>query len=70
MLFLCTHAEDIWKLAPITWDGLENLRGKVWLWWSELVEAIAREKGEEHITFTVNLLWQIWKDRNEINFKG
>ena len=35
-----------------------------------MVEAIVREKGEEHITFTVNLLWQIWKDRNEINFKG
>ncbi|XP_027061039.1 uncharacterized protein [Coffea arabica] len=70
MLFLCNHAEAIWKMAPIQWDGLESLRGKFWLWWSELVEATVREKGEEHITFTVNLLWQIWKDRNEINFNG
>ncbi|XP_027177900.1 uncharacterized protein LOC113777055 [Coffea eugenioides] len=68
MLFLCSHAEAIWKVTPIQWDGLENLREKFWLWWSELVEATAREKGEEHITFIVNLLWQIWKDRNEINF--
>ena len=35
-----------------------------------MVEATIREKGEEHITFTVNLLWHIWKDRNEINFNG
>ncbi|XP_071913980.1 uncharacterized protein [Coffea arabica] len=68
MLFLCSHAEAIWKVTPIQWDGLENLREKFWLWWSELVEATAREKGKEHITFIVNLLWQIWKDRNEINF--
>ncbi|XP_071923288.1 uncharacterized protein [Coffea arabica] len=70
MLFFCSHAEVIWKVAPIQWDGLENLKGKFWLWWSELVEATSREKGEEHVIFTVNLLWQIWKDRNEINFNG
>ncbi|XP_027109537.1 uncharacterized protein [Coffea arabica] len=57
-------------MAPVQWDGLESLRGKFWLWWTELVEATIREKGEEHITFTVNLLWHIWKDRNEINFNG
>ena len=56
MLFLCSHAEAIWKVASIQWDGWDNLKGNFWLSWSELVEATAREKGEEHITFTVNLL--------------
>ena len=30
--------------------------------------AVAREKGREHITLTANLLWQIWKARNDKQF--
>lgn len=70
MLFYCSHAEAIWKIAPIQWDGLEELKGKFWLWWMELDEAMNRENRENHITFTVNLLWQNWKSRNDIRFNG
>ena len=32
------------------------------------MESIVRDKGEDHIILTVNILWQIWKSRNAICF--
>ena len=32
------------------------------------MESILRDKGEDHIILTVNILWQIWKSRNAICF--
>ena len=32
------------------------------------MEAQARKGGREHIELTINMLWQIWKSRNFIQF--
>ncbi|XP_027076016.1 uncharacterized protein [Coffea arabica] len=69
MFFYCKHAELIWKASPIQWDGLLEFRKSVWLWWNSLMEAKARDAGKEHICLTVNLLWQIWKSRNRVQFE-
>mgnify|MGYP004702503179 CR=1 FL=1 len=70
MLFLCCNARAIWKVAPLRWDGLEEFRNNFWIWWEELRGAVVREQGREHITLTVNILWQIWKSRNNIQFNN
>ena len=69
MMFFCQHAEWIWKAAPIKWDGLLSFRQNFWLWWTTLMEAKGREDGEQHSALTVNILWQIWKSRNQMQFK-
>ena len=68
MFFFCKHAKLIWKASLIQWDGLLEFRKSFWLWWNSLMEAMARDAGKEHICLTVNLLWQIWKFRNRVQF--
>ncbi|XP_027122315.1 uncharacterized protein [Coffea arabica] len=68
MLFFCNMAETTWKLAPIQWDGLKDMRGNFVRWWEGILGAKTREQGQEHIALTVNILWQIWKARNMTAF--
>ncbi|XP_027148760.1 uncharacterized protein LOC113749274 [Coffea eugenioides] len=70
MFFFCKHAELIWKASPMQWDGLVEFRKSFWLWWNSLMEARERDAGKEHICLTVNLLWQIWKSRNRVQFNS
>ncbi|XP_071939813.1 uncharacterized protein [Coffea arabica] len=68
IFFFCKHAELIWKVAPINWEGLNEYRYSFWHWWGSLMEAQVRKEGREHIELTINVLWQIWKSRNLIQF--
>ena len=70
MLFFCSNAKLIWKVAPLNWEGLEVYRHKFWLWWEGLKEAVSKEKGMERICLTINLLWQIWKSSNDKQVNG
>ncbi|XP_071901099.1 uncharacterized protein [Coffea arabica] len=70
MFFFCNHAEYIWKAAPINWDGLNEFKHKFWHWWNGLMDVERRPEGKTHIALTVNILWQIWKDGNQIQFNG
>ena len=70
MLFFCQHAELLWKVAPIYWNGLNGYRNNFWHWWNSLVEAKERKEGRNHIELTINTLWQIWKSRNLIQFNN
>lgn len=63
IMFFCGNAKEIWRRAPISWDGLECFRENFWLWWEELMQTTRRAEGKEHIALTVNILWQIWKSR-------
>ncbi|KAL3522375.1 hypothetical protein ACH5RR_015209 [Cinchona calisaya] len=63
-LFLCEAAEKIWKVAPISWEEIKNLKFSFSRWWEGLIGATDRKNGKEHICLTANILWQIWKKRN------
>ncbi|CDP14369.1 unnamed protein product [Coffea canephora] len=69
LLFFCDNALAIWKVAPVSWAGLECLRNNFGHWWEEIREARAMESGQERIELTVNVLWQIWKSRNRRQFE-
>ena len=68
MLFFCQQATMIWKDAPVRWDGMEHFRPNFWLWWNSLMDAQQRKDRREHIVLTVNILWQVWKARNKVQF--
>lgn len=66
MFFECEYAKRIWKLAPINWEGLNDLQFNFWRWWDGLLQAKERPDGKDHVDLTINTLWQIWKDRNRV----
>ncbi|XP_027182039.1 uncharacterized protein LOC113780435 [Coffea eugenioides] len=69
MFFFCKHAKQIWKAAPLQSDGLNDFKNNSWLWWNGLMEAKQRAAGRAHIALTINILWQIWKSRNKMQFQ-
>lgn len=56
MLFFCASAALTWKITPLQWDGLNDMRSNFVRWWEGLLEARKREMGLEHISLTVNIL--------------
>ncbi|XP_027088581.1 uncharacterized protein [Coffea arabica] len=64
------RAQEVWKMAPIQWDGLTEQTGNFRVWWTAMLEASCRTEGREHIELTTNILWQIWKRRNEWKFNA
>ncbi|XP_027181659.1 uncharacterized protein LOC113780035 [Coffea eugenioides] len=70
MFFQCSKAQEVWKMAPLQWDGLREQTGNFQAWWTALLEATCRTEGKEHIELTANILWQLWKRRNEWQFNA
>ncbi|XP_027068582.1 uncharacterized protein [Coffea arabica] len=70
ILFHCAQAQKVWKLAPVQWDSIQTQTGCFKQWWTALIQARSRKEGKQHIALTANILWQLWKDRNELEFEG
>nr|XP_027100870.1 uncharacterized protein LOC113719906 [Coffea arabica] len=69
LLLTCPHSMNIWKAAPIQWDGAKDHQGNFKRWWLRISEARLRPEGLEHIGLTANILWQVWKERNKREFE-
>ncbi|XP_027171847.1 putative late blight resistance protein homolog R1B-17 [Coffea eugenioides] len=63
-------AQKVWKLAPVQWDGIQTQTGCFKQWWAALTQARSRKEGKQHLALTANILWQLWKDRNQLEFEG
>lgn len=68
VLLLCTRAQEVWKMAPIHWDGAAEQIGNFKHWWWTITEAASRNNGMDHLALTANILWQLWKTRNACVF--
>lgn len=61
LFFHCQRARNIWKLAPVQWDGLQQFTWSLKLWWRKQGEAEKEGAMEDSQDFTAYLMWQIWK---------
>ncbi|XP_027118787.1 uncharacterized protein [Coffea arabica] len=68
VLFHCSYATQVWKLAPIQWDLTLDHQSCFKKWWTTVTEAKARTEGNDHLSLTANILWHIWKSRNAREF--
>ncbi|KAL3524635.1 hypothetical protein ACH5RR_013007 [Cinchona calisaya] len=68
--FFCPQAVKTWKIAPIYWEGITECQNNFSNWWHEMRGASNRAEGEKHFSLTVNILWQIWRARNEWVFNS
>ncbi|XP_071921827.1 uncharacterized protein [Coffea arabica] len=59
LLLSCPKTLDIWKVAPIQWDGARDQHRDFKRWWSKISEAKTRPEGAQHIGLTANILWQV-----------
>ena len=64
-LLQCPLAKNVWKVAPVKWDGADDQRYNFTKWWGRISEAKSRQEGNSHIGLTANILWQMWKERNK-----
>ncbi|XP_027150159.1 uncharacterized protein LOC113750373 [Coffea eugenioides] len=69
-LLNCRQAKQVWQIAPVQWEGAREKQGCFKDWWNEIAGARSRQAGDEHLGLTVNILWQIWKSRNEWEFNN
>ncbi|XP_027183906.1 uncharacterized protein LOC113782197 [Coffea eugenioides] len=70
VLLNCSQAKQVWQIAPVQWGGAKDKQGCFKAWWTEITGAKSRQDGEEHLALTVNILWQVWKSRNEWEFNN
>ncbi|XP_027126082.2 uncharacterized protein [Coffea arabica] len=70
LFFSCPHTQEVWKVAPIKWDGVVDQQGSFKRWRITVSEARRRPRGMEHIGLTANILWQVWKERNKKEFEN
>nr|XP_027086530.1 uncharacterized protein LOC113708266 [Coffea arabica] len=70
LFFECENATQVWKMAPVRWEGLQDKEHNLWLWWEQVTQALKMEQGQNRVNLTINILWQIWKSRNKKVFEG
>lgn len=70
LFFQCSKSECIWKMASLQWDGLQHQQGNFQKWWSAVQEPQKSKDGKEHTALTVDILWHIWKAKNDKEFKN
>lgn len=69
-LLTCRLAQEVWRIAPIQWDDIEDCKHCLWKWWQKLPGARKRKEGDKHIQLTAYILWHIWKNRNQVVFQA
>ena len=59
VFFHCRRAQEVWKMAPIQWDGITEQTWNFLAWWNAIMEATRRRNGRDHVELTVSILRQI-----------
>ena len=69
LFFFCENAVEVWKLAPVRWDGLHEKQQNFWIWWEKVTQTLSMNQGQDRVSLTINILWQIWKTTNKKIFE-
>ncbi|KAK6136156.1 hypothetical protein DH2020_030090 [Rehmannia glutinosa] len=64
IFFSCSRAQFVWKLAPVSWDGLSMVQNSFEGWWQQVCTAPIKDVAEDRIQLTIYILWWLWKARN------
>lgn len=67
-MITCARAQEVWKMAPIQWEGVAEQAGSFKHWWWNVMDASSRTRGQDHLSLTANILLQLWKARNDREF--
>lgn len=70
LLFHCAESTLIWKIAPLSWDGIQSSSCSFEEWWMSLWLANKDPHFVERMEVSVYLLWFIWKARCAWKFEG
>ncbi|CAH2946075.1 MAG: hypothetical protein PPHERAN_6355, partial [uncultured Paraburkholderia sp.] len=70
LFFQCRKSKTIWKVAPISWDGMMSYAESVKEWWIQHCKSRNCGEFQSRLELSLNLWWQIWKARNEWVFRG
>ncbi|XP_027182178.1 uncharacterized protein LOC113780591 [Coffea eugenioides] len=56
IFFFCPKAKVVWKLAPVRWEGLVALQGKLWRWWEAVMQVAKETQGVDRIRLTCEVV--------------
>ncbi|GER44975.1 30S ribosomal protein S2 [Striga asiatica] len=58
------RAEIIWKLSPITWEGIRAYKDNFKQWWTKACSVNNSPTSERRLQLSSYILWWMWKTRN------
>lgn len=64
LFFHYSKAKILWKLSPVTWDGLSNQTRSFKDWWEAHDKAGNKNDLQNRHELTEHILWRMWKARN------
>ncbi|CAH2946199.1 MAG: hypothetical protein PPHERAN_6371 [uncultured Paraburkholderia sp.] len=70
LFFHYRKSKMIWKLAPISWEGMMSYAESVKEWWIQHSNSKNCVEFQSRLELTLYLWWQIWKARNDWVFRG
>lgn len=68
LFFHCPKAQLIWKIAPVSWEGMAYATDSFKGWWLEHGKAEKAQELQNRQEITAYIMWQIWKARNALIF--
>ncbi|XP_071905964.1 uncharacterized protein [Coffea arabica] len=51
--FFCPKAQMVWKIAPVSWEGITEPQSNIQRWWDAVMQSAKKEQGLDRIKLTV-----------------
>lgn len=59
----------LWRLAPVSWDGLAQATNSFKAWWMEQGKAGKVQELQNRQEFTAYIMWHVWQSKECLVFK-
>ncbi|GER25059.1 RNA-directed DNA polymerase (reversetranscriptase)-related family protein, partial [Striga asiatica] len=64
ILFSCSRAINVWKLAGIDWAGFRSPSITFKIWWTDICNMKRVKSFNDRIHYSSYILWRLWKCQN------